>query len=66
MSEKNLNDSSFSIAVTLTALPTCDGPKILAKKTNKAIADKRKITIQVTFVQRLKIYCKNENDLKPV
>ena len=51
MSERNLNDSSFSIAVTLTALPTCDGQKVLAKKTNKAIADKRNIiTIQVTFV----------------
>ena len=67
ISERNLNDSSFSIAVTLTALPTCDGPKVLAKKTNNAIADKRNIiTIQVTFVQRLKIYCKNENNWKAV
>ena len=67
MSERNLKNSSFSIAVTLTALPTCDGPKVLAKKTNNAIADKRNIiTIQVTFVQRLKIYCKNENNLKAV
>ena len=67
MSERNLKNSSFSIAVTLTALPTCDGPKVLAKKTNNAIADKRNIiTIQVTFVERLKIHCKNENNLKAV
>ena len=63
MSERNLNGSSFSIAVTITALPTCDGPKVLVKKTKNAIADKRNIiTIQVTFGQRLKIYCKNENN----
>ena len=67
MSERNLNNSSFSIAVTLTALPTCDGSRVLAKKTKNAIVDKRNIiTIQVTFAQRLKIYCKNENNLKAV